>query len=357
MELIYFMAIYDISEGRLAPLPSTTFVESEIRERDHLQQLLKRQIEVVSPDTRIISEEFSNWQDSRRRIDLLGLKKDGSLVVIELKRSEDGGHMELQALRYAAMISSLTFDQAVDIFEDYLNSIDSEADARSTLLEFLDWELEEENEFAQEVQIVLASAEFSKEITTTVLWLNDNGLDIRCVRLKPYIDGDRTLVDIQQVIPLPEAEAYQVQMKQKNRLEKVARRQSRDLTKYTVEVDGETFANLPKRRAILKFVRGLYESGIDPQDIKDALASQKRVFRVLEGELAAGELIEKLTNQQRTEGKEPNPKRWFIDDDEVMRNKGMTFVLTKMWGSGTEAALSVLAEKFPDANVKYEAER
>jgi len=30
-----------------------------------------------------------------------------------LKRTEDGGHLELQAIRYAAMVSTMTFDQAV----------------------------------------------------------------------------------------------------------------------------------------------------------------------------------------------------------------------------------------------------
>jgi Protein of unknown function (DUF2924) len=33
---------------------------------------------------------------------------------------------------------------------------------------------------------VLASANFSKELTTAVLWLRDRDIDIRCVRLQPY---------------------------------------------------------------------------------------------------------------------------------------------------------------------------
>lgn len=33
--------------------------------------------------------------DSRLRIDLLGIDKAGNLVVIELKRTEDGGHIDL----------------------------------------------------------------------------------------------------------------------------------------------------------------------------------------------------------------------------------------------------------------------
>ena len=108
--------------------------------------------------------------------------------------------MELQAIRYAAMVSTMTFDGVVDVFAQYLNTLGQEDDAREILLEFLDWEEPDEDKFAQEVRIVLASAEFSKEITTSVLWLNEHGLDIRCIRLRPYRDGQKLLLDVQQVI-------------------------------------------------------------------------------------------------------------------------------------------------------------
>jgi len=55
---------------------------------------------VISPDTLVIAEEFSEWTEGARRIDLLGIDKQANLVVVELKRDETGAHMELQALRY-----------------------------------------------------------------------------------------------------------------------------------------------------------------------------------------------------------------------------------------------------------------
>ena len=67
----------------------------------------------------------------------------------------------------------------------------------------------------------------SRELTTSVLWLNDRGLDIRCVRLKPYKMGDRVFLDVRQVIPLPEAEAYQVSVREKARRERTSRRRAR----------------------------------------------------------------------------------------------------------------------------------
>ena len=76
---------------------------------------------MISPNTLIVAEEFGEWEDSQRRIDLLGIDKDANLIVIELKRTEDGGHMDLQAIRYAAMISTLTFDRLVTSYEQYLS--------------------------------------------------------------------------------------------------------------------------------------------------------------------------------------------------------------------------------------------
>ncbi len=172
--------------------------------------MLKKQIEIIDPDVLIIAEEFGEFEDSKRRIDLLGIDRNANLVVIELKRTEDGGHMELQALRYAAMVSTMTFEQATKNYSAYLEENDIQKDAEQEILKFLEWEDPNEDLFAQDVRIILTSAEFSREITSTVIWLNDNGLNIRCVRLKPYKDQDRTLVDIEQVIPLPEASEFQI---------------------------------------------------------------------------------------------------------------------------------------------------
>ena len=39
-------------------------------------------VEVIAPDTLVIAEEFGEWEDSRRRIDLLGIDKEGYFIVI-----------------------------------------------------------------------------------------------------------------------------------------------------------------------------------------------------------------------------------------------------------------------------------
>ena len=97
------MPLYQINAGNLSKVSQTTFAAEKIFERKDLQQLLRSDISALGNDLMVISEEFGDWEDSKRRIDLLCIDKGANVVVVELKRTEDGGHMELQAIRYAAI--------------------------------------------------------------------------------------------------------------------------------------------------------------------------------------------------------------------------------------------------------------
>src|SRR5208283_3362446 len=134
-------------------------------------------------------------------------------VVVELKRTEDGGHMELQALRYAAMVSSMTFEQLVAAHARFNGGGDGYPEAETSILRFLGWESPADGSLSGEVRILLVSAEFSIELTTTVLWLNKRDLDITCIRLKPYSLDGNVLIDVQQLIPLPEAAEYETRVR------------------------------------------------------------------------------------------------------------------------------------------------
>lgn len=219
------MAIYEMTADSLRVVNETTFAAESVRERRDIQRLLRAQIEIVSPDTIIISEEFGDFDDSRRRVDLLGIDRDANLVVIELKRTTDGGHMELQAIRYAAMLSTMTFNQAVRAYTHFLRSNDlDESAAEDQLLAFLNWDEPDDDAFGQDVRVVLVSAEFSKELMTSVMWLNERRMDIRCIRLRPHRHGDTVLLDVQQVVPLPEAADYIVRVAEKQQIARESKR-------------------------------------------------------------------------------------------------------------------------------------
>ncbi|MDY7579288.1 DUF4268 domain-containing protein [Herbaspirillum sp. RTI4] len=224
------MAIFEMTQDNLTALSETSFDIEGIYERKDLQRHLKNNIAVLAPDLMVISEEYGDWIDSLRRIDLLCLDRVGNLVVVEIKRTNDGGHMELQAIRYAAMLSTMTFKQLVDAHIAYLiKELRPTETAEAEICAFLHLEESDEDTFGNEVRIILASPSFSKEITMAVLWLNDHDLDIRCIKLKPYRLEDKILLDVQQIIPLPEAADFQTQIRAKESAERVQKVERYDI--------------------------------------------------------------------------------------------------------------------------------
>jgi hypothetical protein len=237
------MPLYELQQDSIKKISPTSFSAEGVQERQDLQRLLREQLEVVAPDIMLLSEEFGSWDASQRRIDLLGIDRQANLVVIELKRTQDGGHMELQSLRYAAMISQMTFEQAVETHKGYMERLSKDTDSEQEILNFLEWSEPDEENFAQDVRIVLVSAEFSKEITTTVMWLNERDLDIRCVKIVPYKHGESLILDVQQVVPLPEASDYQIQVREKQQRVRSSQRQKKDLDTIWREIEANLSAD------------------------------------------------------------------------------------------------------------------
>lgn len=351
------MPIYELTTDKLRKIEETSFSKAKVRERADLQRLLRNQIDIISSDTLIIAEEFGEWDDSKRRIDLLGVDKNANLVVFELKRTDDGGRMDLQALRYAAMVSTMTFDKTIDVYSEYLKKNNIEEDAESSVMEFLEWDERDEENFAQDVRIVLVSAEFSKEITSTVLWLNEYGLDIRCFRMKPYNDNGRTLVDVEQILPLPEASAYQVSVSEKKRKEKSLRIQNRDMTKYYVTIFGNSEKNLAKRNAIFFVVKNLCDSGVPPEKIHELINWKQTLFLQADGTMNSESFIRIITAQRGAGGRKVENRRWYCENEELIHFDGKPYAFIKMWGNRWGAAMRLLRDNYPDAKIDFWASK
>lgn len=346
------MAIYELSSDEIRSVPTTTFAEAHVLERQHLQRLLRSSIEMVAPGTMVLAEEFGEWEGSSRRIDLLALDTEANLVVVELKRDQDGAHMELQALRYAAMVSTMTFAKAVDAHQRYLTRIGREVDARSAILQHLGWIEPHEEDFAQDVRIVLVSADFSIEITSTVMWLNERDLDIRCVRVQPYKLDNRLLLDIQPIIPLPEAAEYQVQLKDKateSRASKTSGK-GRDSTRYDLRIGETTHAAPPKRRMIFLVVQFALERGVKRAD----LPLLARSWLVVDGHASTREAFVDLVRTKLPD-RSFEALRWFLEDDQLFRDDTSTFALSNQWtGADVLSTIDAIAKQYPQLGISYE---
>ena len=345
------MSIYRVADNEIVEIDKTTFERQGMKETADLQNMLKQKIEVLSPDTLVVAENYGNWEDSKRRIDLLGIDKEANLVVIELKRTDTGGHMELQAIRYAAMISPLTFDDLVSAYSDYLQANDVEKSAREDLLNFLEWEEPDEDRFGQEVKIILASAGFSKELTTSVIWLNDFGLDIRCIRIQPYLENGDILLDVQSIIPIPEAAEYQVRIREKKQKERGSR-SGPDWSRYDVRIGNEQHKKQYKKWMMFHIIAGVLHYDPTPETVerlKNATPQKEKLFQVWDGNLNLEEVRKKIPQNRHI--------RYFLrKENEIFHIGGKTYVLTTQgWVAGSyEPAVRAIQEIFPELNIEFE---
>lgn len=337
------MALYNLSDKDLVKLEATTFSEEGIKEREDLQRILKSSIDIIAPGVFVIAEEFGEWAGSQRRIDLLAIDQEANLVVIELKRTQDGGHMELQALRYASMISNMTFKRATEVYADHFCEGDYTA-AESAILKFLGWDEASESDFAGDVRIVLASGEFSRELTTSVLWLNEKGLDIQCVRMKPYRGDTGLLVNIERVIPLPEAEEFQIGVREKRQKQRIEKSTNRDTLRRDLRIGELEFSKLPKRRIIYEVVSSAIELGAEIEEIISGMPKGKWVSAP--GQLDSIEFIDTVTADFEERGRSFNPRRYFSGDGELFHQNDTTYALSKQWGRGTQENVSRLEDRY-----------
>ncbi|HFI7735977.1 DUF4268 domain-containing protein [Escherichia coli] len=203
--------------NRISPVRTKKFSELGFTERKHLQEWLAHEPSALGEELLIIQKEFDGFDDTRERLDLLALDKDGNLVIIENKLDDSGRDVVWQALKYASYCASLTKAQIVDIYQQYLDRyepvtaevdlLNAPASASARICEFLDApDLDElKLNLGNSQRIMLVAANFRKEVTSTALWLLGQGISIACFKITPYSLGEQLLINIDQIIPTPEA--------------------------------------------------------------------------------------------------------------------------------------------------------
>lgn len=216
----------DREKKRLFSLETKRFVELNISERSDLQEWIVQSPQAFGEDLLIIQKEFDGFKDTRERLDLLALDKEGRLVVIENKLDDSGRDVVWQALKYVAYCSTLKKAELIDIYQSYLNRWDKGADATIKLCEFLGVDDLDDAilNAGNDQRLLLVAAKFRKEVTATVLWLIGHGIQAQCFRVIPYGFGEELFIDFQQIIPTPDAEDYMIGMFKKETEEKSVQR-------------------------------------------------------------------------------------------------------------------------------------
>ena len=185
------------------------FARLGFRERRDIQEWIAANPGILDEDLLIISKEFSGFDRTNERLDLLGVDVVGKLVVIELKRDDTGVDAHWQAIKYASYLHRVDVEGIIGMLAAHENV--SESEARIRLERHLG--SDDLNALNNDQRIILASHRFAPEVTSAALWLNEKAPGenlMTCVQLTPYQDAETGSLYIQAntIIPVPGIEDY-----------------------------------------------------------------------------------------------------------------------------------------------------
>lgn len=214
------MYIINKETNRIEKIESATFKQLGFKEREHLQEWIANNPSCLNEELLIIQKEFDGFNDTSERLDLLAIDKQGNLVIIENKLDDTGRDVTWQVLKYSSYCSTLNGSQIIAIFNQYLSKIGSTENAETILEEFLESaDYREKLNIGNSQRILMIAGEFRKEVTSTVLWLLNYGLRIQCYKAIPYKLGEQLFLNLEQIIPIKEAEDFVISMAKKSREE------------------------------------------------------------------------------------------------------------------------------------------
>jgi hypothetical protein len=220
----------DKNSNRINLLEKKKFSELGFTERGNLQEWLAHEPTALGEDLLIIQKEFDGFDDTYERLDLLALDRDANLVVIENKLDDSGRDVVWQALKYASYCSTLTKPQIVEMYQKYLDKWNPGKVAQTMICDFLN-----EPDIGEVVinkdnqqRLILVAAKFRKEVTSTVLWLLGHNISLKCFKVTPYAMCDYLFLNLEQIIPTPEAAEYMIGISQKETEVKTSEKEAKD---------------------------------------------------------------------------------------------------------------------------------
>jgi len=207
------MFLIDTQNKKAVSLEKQSFSELKLSERNDLQEWIADNPNILGEPLLIIQKEFDGFRDTSERLDLLALDENGKLVVIENKLDDSGRDVVWQALKYVSYCATLTKSEICEIFQSYLGEMGITASEKiADFYDGQDYESIRLNPAGSDQRIILVAANFRKEVTSTVLWLCNHGIDITCCKVTPYKDGDKLYLDVERILPIQDIGDYQVRL-------------------------------------------------------------------------------------------------------------------------------------------------
>lgn len=186
-------------------VPETELNEEGFLEDNLREWILSKPIGVLGENIMIIGREVS-VSVFKDRIDLLGIDREGNVVIIELKRGTMKGSDDFQGLKYAAFASQWGYDELRDQFNRFKQTrwgeslYSEDIEFNEILNEFCN----EDYALNKDQRIILVGESIRERLGMVIQWLSERDIDISAVEVT-LMDSEGTLyLDSEQIIPIPE---------------------------------------------------------------------------------------------------------------------------------------------------------
>lgn len=225
--------MYKLNNNKSTKIESHTLSELGFRESD-IEELLRNDIGIIGEDEDeesllIIGQQVKNAMYGRS--DLTAIDKDGSLVLIEIKRDKKDMEarreaFEFQAIRYAASYAIIESKEYLvkHVYAPYIEKYKNEFELGELtpyefgirkINDFLKFNNALEK-FNHSQRIILVASDFDEQTLSAVAWLNKNNVDMSCFKLTPYKIGDEIFIQNEKLLPIASHKDFYVNLLTKN---------------------------------------------------------------------------------------------------------------------------------------------
>jgi hypothetical protein len=152
-----------------------------------LEEIISRNIDLIHPDLLFVGRQIDFGSGT---IDILCLDNSGASVIIELKRDKLTRECIAQAIEYASRLSIISYDYFINYIdgENRKNKDKSAYPSFESLKDsckekWSDFELDSIN---NSQKILIVGTRLEEQVSTSVSWLSENGLDINAIEFKVH---------------------------------------------------------------------------------------------------------------------------------------------------------------------------
>ncbi|WP_374972755.1 endonuclease NucS domain-containing protein [Spongiibacter marinus] len=163
---------------------------AKLDDENQLEALIVQDVSIINADWLLVGRQVRTSFD--KRIDLLALDANGSVIIIELKRDKTPRDVVAQAIDYASWVDALDDAQLVDCYLGFAekhglpeSSLDVAFESKFGI-PLADVTLNDSH------QMVIVASELDASTERIITYLNDrHGVGINAVFFSAFIDGDK----------------------------------------------------------------------------------------------------------------------------------------------------------------------